>query len=202
LNKHILFLIVTSYILGSIPTGVLVSKMFRLSDPRTTGSGNIGATNVLRLGGKTAGLLTLLGDFAKGMLAVDLARLFIEPGPGLWVCAVAAVLGHMFSIFLKLRGGKGVATGYGVLTPIYPFIVLGLLAIWLVTAFLTRYSSLAALVSFAGLPVILALTQENPRSIVFGGGLALIIILRHHDNIRRLIARTESKIGGKNDASL
>ena len=197
MNNNILLWIPISYLLGSIPMGVLVSKLFRLSDPRTAGSRNIGATNVLRLGGKTAGLLTLLGDFGKGMLAVDISRAFIDPGPGLWACAIAAVLGHMFSVFLVFRGGKGVATGYGVLVPIWPVIVVGILAIWLVTAVVTRYSSLAALISFAGLPIILAVMQKDPPAILFGTVLAVLIIIRHHSNIRRLIAGTESKIGGK-----
>ena len=192
-----LFIIVmaSAYLIGSIPIGVVVSKLMGLQDPQTAGSGNIGATNVLRLGGKAAGLLTLLGDFGKGLIAVDLAGLWFSHGPTVWACGAAAILGHVFSVFLGFRGGKGVATGLGVVTPLWPWAAAALITIWLLTAVIFRYSSLAAIVAFFFLPVILWFVSRDPRAVAFGGAIASLILIRHRENIARLIAGTETKIG-------
>lgn len=189
------FFIALSYLLGSIPSGIIVAKILGVQDPRSAGSRNIGATNVLRLGGKTAGILTLVGDFLKGLVAVDLARAVGVSGPPLMVCAVAAVLGHMFSAFLRFQGGKGVATGLAVVTGLWPVVGLWVASIWLVVAIVFRYSSLAAMAAFIALPAIVWTQTRNAAAVGFGAAITGLIVARHHQNIRRLWAGTEARIG-------
>ncbi len=192
--KAILF-IALSYLLGSIPSGIIVAKILGVQDPRSAGSRNIGATNVLRLGGKTAGILTLVGDFLKGLVAVDLARAVGVSGPPLMACAVAAVLGHLFSAFLRFQGGKGVATGLAVVTGLWPAIGLWLALIWLAVATVFRYSSLAAIAAFIALPALVWAGTQNAAAVGFGAAITALIVARHHQNIRRLWAGTETRIG-------
>ena len=201
---HVAALVVLAYLIGSVPFAVVVSKLMGLQDPRSYGSGNPGATNVLRTGNKTAALLTLLGDAAKGWFGVWLAeRLAPGIGPGaLAAVAVAAFLGHLYPVFLRFKGGKGVATALGVLLAIQPGLALAAAATWLILAVFFRYSSLASLVAAFFAPVYY----------VFGSGLAwraepalgvalavigLLLFYRHRANIGRLLRGTESKIGGK-----
>ncbi len=182
---------VIAYLMGSIPFGLILSRLAGLGDIRRIGSGNIGATNVLRTGKRGLAAATLLLDAAKGAVAVLIAQRF---GPDMAViAAAAAVIGHMFPVWLRFRGGKGVATGLGVLLALaWP---VGLLAclVWLATAILFRYSSLAALVAFLSSPVI-AWYLADPQRSELALFIAILVVLRHHANIRRLIRGEESKI--------
>ena len=191
----VLLLASLAFLLGSLPTGLLIAKV-RGVDLKETGSGNIGATNVLRTTGKGPALLTLIGDSAKGAVAVLIARYF---GAGVFfegVVGLCAVLGHTFSLFLKFRGGKGVATSLGVLTIYSPQTGLLTIIIWLMTVLITRYSSLGALVSFGLLPLgALVLDSREKVPVLFL--MTLLIFVRHKDNIRRIIKGTEPRIGAR-----
>jgi len=187
-------LILFAFVLGSIPFGVIIAKTKGL-DLKKTGSGNIGATNVLRAAGKGAALLTLFGDLLKGAAAVAIARylsanLFYEGLTGLSV-----ILGHNFSLFLRFRGGKGVATGLGVLVIYSPQVAILTLIIWLATALVTKYSSLGAIISFGLLPVNMLLFDPAGIKVLVSILIAFLILARHKENIKRLIQGTERKIG-------
>jgi glycerol-3-phosphate acyltransferase PlsY len=188
----IIGIIVLGYLCGSIPTGVLLTRRLGL-DIRAIGSGNVGATNVARSAGKKVGLFTLLGDVAKGLLPVLLVRFFDLGEIALACAAVAALLGHLFSPFLGFSGGKGVATGMGVLLGFAPMVVLLALLFFAVTFAASRIVSLASLVAAAVTPLLLWwFAYPHPR---FYAGLliALLIILRHHENIVRLLNGQEQK---------
>ncbi|MDD5058710.1 MAG: glycerol-3-phosphate 1-O-acyltransferase PlsY [Sideroxydans sp.] len=193
--------VVCAYLLGSVSFAVLMSKAFGLADPRTYGSGNPGATNVLRSGKKAAAALTLLGDAAKGWLAVWLAiRFATHDGGGLWVVAsvsLAVFLGHLFPVFLKFQGGKGVATALGVLLAISGWMGLAVLGTWLLVAAVFRYSSLAALVAAIAAPVYAMLLHLMPELIVAIVAISALLIWRHKINIQKLMTGKESKIGSK-----
>ena len=184
------------YILGSIPFGIVIAGLFGLGDLRKIGSGNIGATNVLRTGNKLAALLTLLLDSGTGAIAVGLAYMFTnDPYAGL-VAGFWAVMGHTFPVWLKFHGGKGVSTTIGVLlTTAWP-VGLAVIATWLGVAALLRYSSLAALISLAAAPIY-AWYFATPQHALLAVLLAILTWGRHHENIRRLLKGTESKIGQK-----
>jgi acyl phosphate:glycerol-3-phosphate acyltransferase len=188
-----------AYLLGSISFAVLMSKAFGLPDPRSYGSGNPGATNVLRSGKKAAAVLTLLGDGAKGWLAVFVAMQFAardEQGALLIaVVALAVFLGHVFPIFLRFKGGKGVATALGVLLALNVWLGLCALVTWLLVAVLFRFSSLAALTAAAGAPIY-ALALGLPYEWVLASGIILMLLIwRHKNNIRNLLAGKEPRIG-------
>jgi glycerol-3-phosphate acyltransferase PlsY len=192
-------LIVVAYLLGSVSFAIVASGLFRLPDPRSYGSGNPGATNVLRTGRKSAAALTLLGDALKGTLAVLVAAYFAEPERVEWTvaaAALAAVLGHMFPVFFRFRGGKGVSTAFGVLLGLNLWLAVGTLATWLIIAAFFRYSSLAALVS-AFFAAFFAFILYNPAHPFFFAvcAIALLLIGRHQQNIRNLLAGTESRLG-------
>jgi glycerol-3-phosphate acyltransferase PlsY len=187
--------IVLGYLLGSIPFGLLLTRAAGLGDIRAIGSGNIGATNVLRTGNRGLAAATLLLDGAKGAAAVLLARAFGGPEAALWA-GFGAVLGHAFPVWLRFRGGKSVATGYGVLiAAVWP---VGLLAgaIWLVMAMLSRRSSTSSLTSFALAP-LLALLLADRATALMALAIAVVIFARHHENIRRLLDGTEPRIGNR-----
>lgn len=197
-----------AYLLGSIPFAVIVSRAFALPDPRSYGSGNPGATNVLRTGKKAAAALTLLGDAFKGWLAVFLAQRLAEAGAvevTVAAAAVAATLGHMYPVFLRFRGGKGVSTATGVLVALDPWLGAGAIATWLIIAFFFRYSSLAALVAAAFAPFFAFFLHGMGRFTLEGAVgvtvIALLIAWRHQANIRSLIAGTEGRIGGGSSGS-
>ncbi len=196
-----LIFVVCAYLLGSISFAVLTSKAFGLADPRTYGSGNPGATNVLRSGKKAAAALTLLGDAAKGWLAV-FATIQLAPhdGEGLWrvaLVSLAVFLGHLFPVFLKFQGGKGVATALGVLLALSGWMGLAVLGTWLLVAVVFRYSSLSALVAAIAAPVYAMLFQLRPELVIATGAMSLLLIWRHKTNIQNLLTGKESRIGGK-----
>lgn len=185
--------IVLGYLLGSIPSGLLLTRAAGLGDIRQIGSGNIGATNVLRTGNKTLAAATLLFDLLKGALPVLIAGHLAGREAGLWA-GLGAVLGHLFPVWLGFKGGKGVATGYGVLIAAAWPVGIAAGAAWLVAAKLLRISSLAALISFALAPLI-AWALADPAVIILALAVAALIYARHHANIRRLLSGTEPHIG-------
>ena len=192
-----LLAIVAAYLLGSVPFAMISSKVFGLADPRTYGSGNPGATNVLRSGNKKAALFTLIGDAAKGWLAVWLARHYGLSDNLTGLIAPAVFAGHLFPVFLKFKGGKGVATAAGVLLALDPLLGLAVLGTWLFTAFAFRYSSLAAIVAAALAPVWQVLMQGGNGTTLVVGVLAMALVGKHWENIQRLLAGKESRIGSK-----
>jgi glycerol-3-phosphate acyltransferase PlsY len=196
-----LIFIVLAYLLGSVSFAVLMSKAFGLADPRTYGSGNPGATNVLRSGKKAAAALTLLGDAAKGWLAVFLAIKFApHDAQGLWLVALvslAVFLGHLFPIFLRFKGGKGVATALGILLAISGWLGLAVLGTWLLMAVVFRYSSLSALVASMAAPVYAMVFGLQPQLVLASAIMSLLLIWRHKSNIINLMSGKESKIGKK-----
>lgn len=192
----LLLLLLAAYLLGSIPFAIVTSKLFGLQDPRRYGSGNPGTTNVLRSGSKVAAALTLLGDSLKGWLAVWAAG---ELGFGIDQAALAglaAFLGHVFSVFLRFNGGKGVATALGVLAGVDGRIAIFCAVIWLMIAYTSRYSSVAALSAAVAAPLAGLLFLGPQPAVAALAVMAAVLIWRHKTNIVRLRAGTEGKIGG------
>jgi acyl phosphate:glycerol-3-phosphate acyltransferase len=181
------------YLLGSIPFGLLLTRLAGLGDIRGIGSGNIGATNVLRTGRKELAAATLVLDGLKGAAAVLVARQLVEPDIALFA-GLAAVLGHLFPVWLRFKGGKGVATGLGVLIAAAWPVGLAACAVWLVVAGLAQLSSPAALAAFASAPVV-ALILEEFSVVKLALTVAVLVFVRHQGNIRRLFAGTEPRIG-------
>jgi glycerol-3-phosphate acyltransferase PlsY len=193
-----LIAVILSYLAGSVPFGLLFAWLFSNVDVRNVGSGNIGATNVLRASGKKAAVLTLLADCLKGFGPVLAVQLFFRDDVLTAVCGAAAVFGHNFPVFLRFKGGKGVATGYGVILAIDPLVGFICLILWLVAAVIWRYSSLAALISFACFPVLLIGITSQPRPfVILSLFLFGMIYYRHRENIKRLLSGTEPRIGTK-----
>ncbi len=181
------------YLVGSVPFGLLIGKAGGKGDIRRIGSGNIGATNVLRTGSKLLAALTLLADILKGTVPVLIAlQLFGEKGA--IAAATGAFLGHLFPVWLRFRGGKGVATYIGVLAALAWQAALAFAVTWIAVAALSRYSSLAALTGVIIVPIVLMLLGNSLLAAVFAG-LGVLVFLRHRDNIRRLAAGSESRIG-------
>ena len=193
--------VIAAYLLGSIPFAIVSSKLFSLADPRTYGSKNPGATNVLRSGNKKAALFTLIGDCAKGALAVCLARYYGEmtefASALLVFVALAVFFGHLFPVFLRFKGGKGVATAAGILLAIDPCLGLVTLATWLAIAFIFRYSSLSALVAATVAPLCAFMIWGADSRLWAVAIIAITLIGKHWPNLQRLMAGTEPKIGGK-----
>jgi acyl phosphate:glycerol-3-phosphate acyltransferase len=184
-----------AYLLGGIPFGIVVSRLLGKPDPRTAGSRNVGFTNVLRVSGTPSGLLTLLGDFGKGFLIAWLATTYLAHSLSILAVAFSAVLGHIFSPYLRFQGGKGVATALGVVFGLAPGIGLTLLAIWLNVAVIWRYSSGAAVTAFAALPVVALLAGRDWLFVGFTLVLTALIVQRHGQNLKRLWQGTEPKLG-------
>ena len=196
--------VVASYVIGSLSFAVIVSRMMGLQDPRTYGSHNPGATNVLRSGSKAAAVLTLLLDAVKGWLPVFLVQRL--PGMGLdaviAACALAAFAGHVWPVFFRFKGGKGVATAAGVLFGLEPGLGLATMATWLIVAYFSRYSSLAAVAAAVFAPAYYLLGAKvvwsgAPIIALAMGAMSAVLLYRHKDNIARLIAGKESRIGAK-----
>ena len=196
--------VVASYLMGSLSFAVIVSRMMGLQDPRTYGSQNPGATNVLRSGSKAAAVLTLLLDAVKGWLPVFLVQRL--PGIGLdaviAACALAAFAGHVWPVFFRFKGGKGVATAAGVLFGLEPWLGLATMATWLIVAYFSRYSSLAAVAAAVFAPAFYLLGAKvvwsgAPVIALSIGAMCAVLLYRHKDNIARLITGKESRIGAK-----
>lgn len=183
------------YLLGSIPFGVVVAKCLGGVDPRTAGSRNIGFTNVLRVSGATAGLLTLGGDAGKGWLVGWVASQSLDQEAWVLLVALSPIVGHVHSVFLGFRGGKGVATALGAVTGVAPAIGGVMLLVWVVTAAVWRYSSGAALAAFAVLPVCAVLLERSGMFRIFSLVVTTMIVLRHTDNVLRLWQGNEPRIG-------
>lgn len=190
------------YLVGSISTAVITSKLFGLKDPREVGSGNPGATNVLRSGGKSAAALTLLGDVAKGVLPVLAAVHFQAPVAAIALAAIGAFLGHLYPIYFAFKGGKGVATAIGVYFALDITLGLVFIIVWLMVAAISRYSSLASLMAsgITGLASFAIFNQQAQLQLI--GAVFLIVAFtfkRHRENIERLKSGRESKIGAKKE---
>ena len=190
-------LIVAAYLAGSVASAIIVCRMLALPDPREGGSGNPGATNVLRLGGKKAAALTLAGDVAKGLVPVLVANLMgLDP----WVtgaCAIAAFAGHLYPIFFGFKGGKGYATALGVIAGLSTTTFVAVGVTWLAVAGIWRYSSLAALASIALTPMYAWFLTGHVEWTIATVTIAVFVFIRHKGNIERLMSGTESKIGQK-----
>ncbi|MFY9329572.1 MAG: glycerol-3-phosphate 1-O-acyltransferase PlsY [Georgfuchsia sp.] len=194
---NVLVFVLLGYLLGSVSFAVIVSRLFGIADPRSFGSGNPGATNVLRSGNKLAALLTLVGDAAKGWAAIWLARKLDADDLGVAAAGIAAFIGHVFPLFLKFKGGKGVATALGVLAGFNGGLALICAGVWLLAALATRYSSLAAILAAISAPAAATFLGAGNGALVAVTAMSAILILRHRDNIKRLLAGTEGRIGGK-----
>ena len=193
--------VVGAYLIGSISFAVIVSKVFGLADPRSYGSGNPGATNVLRSGSKKAAILTLLGDCAKGFVAVWLAR-YIGPKYGIdengvALVAIAVFIGHLWPVFFRFIGGKGVATALGVLLAINLWLGLATLITWIVIAYAFRYSSLAALIAAIFAPFYYGLMFGTDGMLLAVFSMSALLVFRHAKNIGNLLAGRESRLGSK-----
>jgi acyl phosphate:glycerol-3-phosphate acyltransferase len=204
-HVHEVVFIIGAYLIGSVSFAVLVSKLMKLPDPYSYGSGNPGATNVLRTGNKKAAILTLLGDCLKGFVAVYVAKVYVfspDASTVIALVAIAVFIGHVFPIFHQFRGGKGVATAAGVLFGIQGILGLAALSTWLIIAFFFRYSSLAALATAVFAPLFAFLLFSLGQGVSLEMCLAVVVIgivliWRHQANIQKLLNGTETKIGQK-----
>ena len=189
-------IVIAAYLIGSLSSAVIVSKLFRLPDPRTHGSNNPGATNVLRLGGKLPAALTLVGDMLKGLLPVLAAVQLELSAIVVTLVALAAFAGHLFPLFFHFRGGKGVATALGGLIGANPVIGLLAIATWLAVCLLVRMSSAAALATFVLVPIYLSTQGQNVLATGFAV-IAVCLFVTHRSNLRRIVAGSEPRVGSK-----
>lgn len=189
-----LIAVVIAYLFGSISSAIITCKILQLPDPRTQGSGNPGATNVLRIGGKKAAIITLVGDFLKGVIPVLLAKWFDMNTLGLALVTFVAFFGHLYPIFFKFQGGKGVATAFGCMLALSWPVGLCLLATWLSMAIVFRYSSLAALVTAIAAPIY-TYFFTNLIYTIMALSMSFFLIYRHRNNIQKLLAGQEDIIG-------
>jgi len=203
MNLETAILIITAYLIGSIPTGVIVAKILGAPDPRTVGSGNIGATNVGRAAGKAAGIITLIGDILKGLLITLLALYILGSSSeansplAISIVAFSVFLGHLFPVFLKFKGGKGVATTLGVFLAIGPFQAILALILFIIIVAIFKYVSVASMIAPVSIPLLLNLSPATSPYVPLAVIISVLIILKHSDNIKRLIQGTENKIGRK-----
>ncbi|HEY7129509.1 MAG TPA: glycerol-3-phosphate 1-O-acyltransferase PlsY [Nitrospira sp.] len=199
MNEELLcvLLVTFGYALGAIPFGIVVSKALHLSDPREVGSRNVGFTNVLRVSGTKAGVLTLLGDMGKGWVIGWAAMQWLHTESYMMVAALSPIIGHIFSPFLGFKGGKGVATALGSVLGLSPSIGMLLLLIWLGAVGIWRYSSGGALAAFGLFPVVAIVNEQRQEFLIFAIVVSLLVWIKHKDNIVRLWKGTEGKIGQK-----
>ena len=194
MNTSVLMLGIATYFVGAIPFGLLFARWLTGKDPREHGSGNTGATNALRTGGKKAGILTLIADVLKGVIPVSIAMALDFNDSQIMIVALAAFLGHIFPVYLKFKGGKGVATMFGILLPWAPMVAVISFAVWFVVFKISRYVSLASVIAGFSLPLVAWFLPANDAamltSLIVGG----LVTIRHHENVTRLINGTESKV--------
>jgi len=195
-----LLLLVFAYLLGSVPTGVILARAFSDVDPRTQGSKNIGATNIYRTAGKKLGVITLLGDILKGLLPVVIARSALDSHFWIGAVALAAFLGHLYPIYLKFKGGKGIATALGAFLALAPVAAILSFLVFAAVVYKSRYISLGSLTATAAFPVFLALLHSQAIYIPFAVIIGALIFYRHRENIQRLRAGKENKFGAKKSA--
>lgn len=186
---------VAAYLVGAIPFGLLFARWLTGKDPRSHGSGNIGATNVMRTGGKKVGALTLLADILKGTIPVAVAIMFDSEQLLIAIVALAAFIGHIFPLYLRFKGGKGVATMFGVVIPWMPWVAVGSFTVWLIVFRLTRYVSLASIIAGITLPLLAWLLGASVEAVVACLVLGGLMTARHYSNIGRLWAGIEPKTG-------
>lgn len=191
-----MFLVVLGYVLGAVPTGLLVGRVAGV-DIRKVGSGNIGTANVLRAAGKWAAGITMFGDMLKGLVPVVLARLLVDDAWIIALTALAAVIGHCWPVFLHFKGGKGVATGAGTILGLAPLLGLALFALWWVVALTSRYTSLAAITTMAVGPLVFLLFGQPLAYVLHTAVGGALVIWRHRENVRALWNGTERKVGQK-----
>lgn len=187
-------LVIIAYLFGSISTAIIVCRMMRLPDPRSQGSKNPGATNVLRYGGKKAAAITLAGDALKGLIPVLIAQAFLSHAGQLAVIGIAAFLGHLYPVFFGFKGGKGVATAFGVILGLSWKVGLAVLFSWLAMAFLFKISSLSAITAAVLAPLFFWLLEPHKEWVIMAAGISIILLWRHRSNIQNLISGKEDKI--------
>lgn len=192
---RILLFPLLAYLIGSISSAVAIAKIMGLPDPRTTGSKNPGATNILRIGGKKAAALTLLGDVLKGVIPVLLAKMLGANPTVLALVAMGAFLGHLFPLYTGFKGGKGVATGFGTYVALSPLVALVMVGVWIIVAKASRYSSLGGLTAAASAPILVAIFLNSAPLVIYALASSALLFWRHRENIRRLLNGTESRIG-------
>lgn len=188
---------VAAYLVGSIPMAIVVARLFRLPDPRTTGSHNPGTTNILRYGGKAAAAVTLAGDVLKGVVVLIAVQAFAPEPVLLAFSGLGVFLGHLYPVFFRFRGGKGVATALGVWLVLVPWVGLSLLLTWVAVAAAFRYSSLAALVAACLAPVYVLWLAPSVAYVTLSLVMSLLLVWRHRSNVLKLAAGTERRIGAK-----
>ena len=196
----ILLLLIFAYLLGSVPTGVILTRAFSNVDPRTQGSKNIGATNIYRTAGKKLGIITLLGDILKGLIPVLIARSALDSHLWIGAVALAVFLGHLYPIYLKFKGGKGIATGLGAFLALAPLAAVLSFLVFAAVVYKSRYISLGSLIATASFPVLLGLLHSPVIYIPFAVTIGALIFYRHRENIQRLLAGKENKFGAKKSA--
>lgn len=188
------FMLIAAYLIGAIPTGVVLTRMFGGTDIRNSGSGNIGATNVYRVAGKKLGVLTLIGDALKGAVPVLIAMKLLALGDAqVGAVAAAAFIGHCYPVYLGFKGGKGVATALGIFLVLSPLAVLGAFIIFSLLLWKWRYVSLGSITAAAAIPLLIYLNGGSPSLITTTLFISLVVILRHHQNIQRLLNGSENR---------
>ncbi|MEK7313477.1 MAG: glycerol-3-phosphate 1-O-acyltransferase PlsY [Deltaproteobacteria bacterium] len=187
--------IIVSYLLGSVPTGLVIARFLGGVDPRTAGSRNIGATNVGRTSGKLAGALCLAGDILKGVLPTLLAHYYFSTPLFVALVGLSVFIGHIYPVFLSFKGGKGVATACGVFAVISPAALILALAVFFAVCYFTRYVSIGSMTAALSVPVFQSITGKNPVYVTMSGIMAIFMIIKHSDNIRRLGRGEENKMG-------
>jgi len=195
LSGVIIIAAIAAYLIGAIPFGLLFARWLTGRDPRSHGSGNIGATNAMRTGGKKVGALTLLADVLKGTIPVAIAMMLDSEPMLIAAVALAAFIGHIFPVYLRFKGGKGVATMFGVVIPWMPWVAVGAFAVWLVVFRSTRYVSLASIIAGIVLPLFAWLSGASVEAILLSLALGCLMTARHHTNIGRLWLGVEPKTG-------
>ena len=184
-----------AYLVGSIPFGIIIARIFGGIDPRSGGSKNIGATNVGRTAGRAAGILTLLLDIGKGVAPVLVLRLLFPEPRLITLTGLAGIIGHMFPVFLGFKGGKGVATACGVMFVISPIATALSLAVFSIIVLAKRYISLGSMIATASMPVFLSFLPGTRVYVPMGVAMSILVIVKHKENIKRLVAGTENKVG-------